>query len=246
MQFFNQTFTKHLEQLAGSSKGSNIEVSISQKRNYVAAMSAIEKADSLFSNDTLRELLLLKGLNEYYYAPKINKNNVLSLLTHIEQKGLGADNKKIASNLLHILTKMQVGNAAPEFELIDQNKNRVSISSLKGKYVYLDFWASWCLPCLQEQKLKQTLKEKYSDDISFVSISIDKKFSSMSNYLTSNKNLNSIFLYAGMDQVLLERYNVKAIPCYYLIDPQGRLLRSPAQKPSENIELLFQSLLRKR
>ncbi len=244
MQFFNQTFTKHLEQLASTSKGVSIESSISLKRNYASTMSAILKADTLFRNDTLRELLLLKGLNEFYYLQKINKRNVLSLITHVEQKGLGSGNKKIAHNLLLLLTKMQEGTPAPAFELVDQNKKKVKLENFKGKYVYLDFWATWCLPCLQELKLKQSLKEKYGNEIQFISISLDKKFASMYSYLNNNKNLNSLFLYAGMDQDLLERYNVKAIPCYYIIDPQGLLYSSPAKKPSENIQLLFQTILK--
>ena len=242
MQFFSQFMTKHLEQLAGTSKGAAIETNISQKRNYSAVMADILKADSLFKNDTLRELLLLKGLNEFYYMPKINKRNVLSLLSFIERSGKGKENKKIAHNTIYLLTKMAEGTKAPAFSLTDLNKKTVSLSDFKGKYVYLDFWASWCMPCLQEMKLKQNLKDKYSSDIAFVSISIDKNYKAYKSYLDKNKNLNSVFLYGGNADSLRELFNVKAIPAFYLIDKDGDLLKSPAKKPSENIEELFQQL----
>lgn len=245
MQFFNQTFTKHLEQLAGTSKGAGIENNISTKRNYSAVMADILRADTLFKNDTLRELLLLKGLNEFYYQPKINKQNVLSLLAFIERNGKGIDNKKIAHNTISILTKMVVGSKAPAFELPDVSKKLVKLADFKGKYVYLDFWATWCLPCLQEMKLKQTLKEKYGNDIVFISISIDKNFNNMKSYLDKNKNLTTIFLHAGADETIREQYNLKAIPSYYLIDRDGDLLFSPAKKPSDNIEQVFQDLMKK-
>ncbi len=246
MQFFDQTFTKHLEQLAGTSKGALIEQAISQKRNYSLAMSEILRADSLFKNDTLRELLLLKGLNEFYYLPKINKRNVLSLLAFVEKNGKHVENKKIARNIISLLTKMEVGSAAPTFALPDMSNKVVKLSDYKGRLVYLDFWATWCLPCLQEMKLKQMLKDKYADDIVFVSISIDKKFATMKNYLEKNKQYNSIFLFGGNDESIKENYNVKAIPAYVLIDRDGDILKAPALKPSENIEQLFKELLKKK
>lgn len=242
MQFFSQTMTKHLEQLAGTKKGAAIEENISAKRNYSGVMADILKADTLFKNDTLRELLLLKGLNEFYYLPKINKRNVLSLLSFIERSGKGSENKKIAHNTIYLLTKMAEGTKAPYFSLLDQNKKRVSLTDFKGKYVYLDFWATWCTPCLQELKLKQSLKDKYGSDIAFVSISIDKSYTAYKSYLDKNKNLNSVFLYASNSDTLKELYNVKSIPVFYLIDKEGDLLKSPAEKPSENIEALFQKL----
>jgi thiol-disulfide isomerase/thioredoxin len=245
MQFFNQTFTKHLEQLAGTSKGANIENNISNRRNYSACMQDILKADTLFKNDTLRELLLLKGLNEYYYLPKINKKNVLSLLAFIKKNGLSADNKKIAGNTISLLTLMAVDSKAPEFELPDVANKLIKLSDFKGKYVYLDFWATWCTPCLQEMKLKQQLKDKYGSDIVFISISLDKKVLSMKDYLSKNKNLNSIFLFAGESSPIKETYNIKAIPSYFIIDREGDLVKSPAKKPSENIEPYFQEIIKR-
>ena len=246
MQFFSQTFAKKLEQLAGTSKGATIETNISLKRNYTAVMIDIKRADTLFKNDTLRELLLLKGLNEFYYRPKMNKRNILSLLTFIEKNGKSMENKKIARNTILILTKMEEGSIAPVFELPDQNKKPVKLVDFKGKYVYLDFWASWCLPCLQEMKLKQTLKDKYGGEIVFISISLDKKFSEMKSYLDKNKNLNSIFLFGGAEENLKDNYNVRTIPSYYLIDREGDLLNSAARKPSEDIESLFKEILKRK
>ena len=141
---------------------------------------------------------------------------------------------------------MEEGSKAPSFELPDQNKKTIKLTDFKGKIVYLDFWASWCLPCLQEMKIKQNLKDKYGNDIAFVSISLDKNFSTMKSYLDKNKNLNSVFLFSGEDDRIKEDYNVKSIPAYYLIDRDGDLLKSSAKKPSENVEHYFQEFLKKK
>ncbi|MBL0046763.1 MAG: hypothetical protein IPP32_01510 [Bacteroidetes bacterium] len=79
----------------------------------------------------------------------------------------------------------------------------------------------------------------------FVSISIDKNINSMKSYLDKNKNLTTVFLFAGADETIRELYNLKAIPSYYLIDRDGDLLFSPAKKPSDNIEQVFQDLMKK-
>lgn len=246
MQFFSQTYTRYLKQLAGTTKGRAIEPAISSMKNYAAAMKGIQKADTLFSNDTLCELLLLKGLNEYYYQPKSNKRSIESLLSYIEKNGKGVENKKIAHNTLALLTLLSAGTKAPEFALPDAKGKLVRLSDFKGKYVYLDFWATWCIPCLQELKLKQVLNEKYGEDIVFVSISLDKNAEIMNSYLLKNKQLTSVFLYGGTSETLLDDYNIKAIPTYFLLDRDGDFIESPAKKPSENAELVFKSLLQKK
>lgn len=246
MQFFSQTYTRYLKQLAGTTKGRAIEPAISSMKNYAAAMKGIQKADTLFSNDTLCELLLLKGLNEYYFQPKSNKRSIESLLSYIEKNGKGVENKKIAHNTLALLTLLSAGTKAPEFALPDAKGKLFRLSDFRGKYVYLDFWATWCIPCLQELKLKQVLNEKYGEDIVFVSISLDKNAEIMNSYLLKNKQLTSVFLYGGTSETLLDDYNIKAIPTYFLLDRDGDFIVSPAKKPSENAELVFKSLLQKK
>ena len=64
---------------------------------------------------------------------------------------------------------------APEFQLKNEKGEIVSLRDFQGKYVYIDFWATWCVPCIKEMTIMPALQEKYGPVIEFVSISIDAK-----------------------------------------------------------------------
>src|SRR5690606_10528408 len=64
---------------------------------------------------------------------------------------------------------------APDFKLNSIEGNDISLADMKGKYLYVDIWATWCRPCLQQLPAMKELEEKYRDqNIEFVSISVDK------------------------------------------------------------------------
>src|SRR5690606_24027542 len=70
---------------------------------------------------------------------------------------------------------LTVGNAAPLFTLKDINGNDVSLESFRGKYVFIDFWASWCRPCREENpNLVALYKEFGGEDFEIISVSLDE------------------------------------------------------------------------
>ena len=71
--------------------------------------------------------------------------------------------------------RMNAGKSrpAPHFKSLDVNNKLVNLSAFKGKYVILDFWASWCVPCIAEMPMLNELKEKYADKLVLISISRD-------------------------------------------------------------------------
>ena len=131
---------------------------------------------------------------------------------------------------------MLEGAAAPDFTLRDADGNRVSLSDLKGSFVYIDFWATWCVPCIREIPGLQLIEEEYKDkNIQFVSISYDKETDQEKwrNYFIDNK-LSGIQLIADsttrkrLDQV----FNIDLIPRFILIDPDGKIVSANAPRPS--------------
>jgi thiol-disulfide isomerase/thioredoxin len=68
------------------------------------------------------------------------------------------------------------GTPSPEFNFENHKGGTTKLSDIKGKYVYIDIWATWCAPCRQEIPYLQKIEKKYEDKrIAFVSISIDQK-----------------------------------------------------------------------
>lgn len=123
---------------------------------------------------------------------------------------------------------------APLFSLQDMEGKTVSLSDFKGKLVYIDFWASWCRPCINEMPAGEALKKKYAgDDIVFINISIDEdenKWKESVNRL----GINGIQLIANSQRnpATIQAYKVNSIPSYFLIDKQGKFIAAPAPRPS--------------
>jgi len=135
------------------------------------------------------------------------------------------------------------GKPSPNFENYKNYKgNTSSLSDFKGKYTYIDVWATWCTPCKTEFPYLKELEESFKDkDINFVSISIDDERdyetwkSVIKEYeLTGNQ------LFANGDTSFSSAYRVSSIPRFILLDPKGNIIKATAPRPSdpEIIELL--------
>ena len=116
------------------------------------------------------------------------------------------------------------------------------MKDLKGRPVYLNFWANWSIPSLRQLKVLQKLEEKYGDKIHFVSINLDEDASIFKNTKAKN-NYRWTFLHYGDDFELREKYDVRTVPTYYLIDAAGKIIKANASGPTE-IERTLYDLVR--
>lgn len=122
---------------------------------------------------------------------------------------------------------------APEFEMIAVDGNTVSLANFKGSYVYIDVWATWCLPCKKESPYFDQLKEKYNHkNIRFIGVSVDEKKADWQEYLKVRPSGYEQFWIPDV-KPFLDAYLIKTIPHFLIIDPDGRLINPNAFRPSE-------------
>ncbi len=136
------------------------------------------------------------------------------------------------------------GSPAPQFTMVDINGNQVSLYDYLGKNVYLDFWATWCAPCIRKMEITESVKRQLNrDDIVFIHISLERT-QELWQEAVINRNINGINLYAdaGMDSAIIKTYNVKAIPEYFIIDKNGNFVRKPKQFNSMTIKQTLETL----
>ena len=123
---------------------------------------------------------------------------------------------------------LKAGTAAPDFTLAAPDGSRHSLSSLRGSYVVLDFWASWCPDCRKDIPAMKELHDKYGQKIKFVGISFDDNKQNWTNCIRSN-NMDWLHLseLKKWKQTNISRlYNIKWIPAMYLLDRQGNVILS--------------------
>jgi thiol-disulfide isomerase/thioredoxin len=134
--------------------------------------------------------------------------------------------------------------ASPKFiNYENYDGSKTSLDDLKGKYVYVDVWATWCPPCRKEIPYLQKVEKKYHNkNIAFVSISLDKeKDKTKWKKMINDKKMGGIQLFAGKDETFTKGYNIRGIPRFILIDPKGNITNANAPRPSNTkaIEQLF-------
>jgi peroxiredoxin len=116
------------------------------------------------------------------------------------------------------------GSIAPDFELKNAAGEIVRLSDFEGDLVFLNFWATWCEPCLQELPAMMTMNETFRDrPFTMLGISVDTRWEQVENYLTENNfELNTV-LDPGQ-RVKLD-YRVTGFPETFLIDGNGIVLK---------------------
>ena len=128
------------------------------------------------------------------------------------------------------------GMASPKFVNFENfNGGKTSLDDLKGKFVYIDLWATWCGPCKKEIPFLKVLEKEFHDqNINFVSISVDRvKDRDKWKKMVTDLQLTGVQLFANGDDSFEKAYEVSGIPRFILLDPQGNIVDPNALRPSD-------------
>lgn len=121
----------------------------------------------------------------------------------------------------------QLGTKAPNIELENKSGDTLSLNSLLGKYVLLDFWASWCPPCRAENPTIVKLYHQYkSKGLEVFSVSLDEDIDSWKNAIKKDKLVwdNHVSDLKGWQSSVVQLYKIEALPTTYLLDKSGKII----------------------
>ena len=115
---------------------------------------------------------------------------------------------------------VQIGEPAPDFQLQNLDGQAISLSDLHGRPVLINFWATWCRPCVSEMPYMQEIYEEWSyTGLVVLTVNIGESSSSVENFM-QNYNL-SLLVLLDTRQVIAQKYNITAIPATFFIDKDG-------------------------
>lgn len=195
---------------------------------------AMLKAASNIENETLKNYLL-------YENSKYNITYTDNLEDFYQTYMTSATNEDQIKEITESYNKLKTvskGQPSPKFVNYENfDGTATSLDDLKGKYVYVDVWATWCGPCKAEiPSLKKVESDYHGKNIEFVSISVDKpKDHEAWKKMVEEKELKGIQLYADKDwdSDFVKGYLIKGIPRFILIDPDGNIVTANAPRPSQ-------------
>lgn len=121
---------------------------------------------------------------------------------------------------------LKPGTDAPPFTFTSLDKTTLTLADLKGKFVLLDFWATWCGPCIVEIPNLQAVHKKHGkrSDFVMISVSLDYVEKDLQNFVSS-KNMPWHHVFGDQAVKAADLYGVEGIPAMFLIDKEGKIVR---------------------
>lgn len=228
--FINDYYKSYLSLFADSKKGEELLIAVNTNSNYTKAYEVF-KTDVQIKNDTLRELVFIKGLYEFYFRQDCAKDKVLKCLQYATKNAMVAQNRSIAENIYTKLSAFFIGSPAPDFELKNAAGKLVKLSSYKGKAVIVTFGASWSEDFINETKVLNRYQKEFGKKVVVLNVIAEDDLSQLKQIWKVNKYNSELLSYVNHPEVL-EQYGVKSLPEFFLIDKNGDFLEAPSEMPS--------------
>lgn len=135
-------------------------------------------------------------------------------------------NNSWGRELKFIIEHLFTGTMAPNFSQRDTAGKKIELSQFQGKYVLIDFWASWCVPCRKENpELRKAYELYHNKGLEIISVSLDDKRSNWVDAINADKlNWNHVSDLKGWNNEISKNYRIGSVPSNFLIDPSGKIV----------------------
>jgi peroxiredoxin len=206
------------------------------------------KNNPALTNDTLIDLVILKGLHDAFYTGIISeyrsfpKKQLIMTLDSMICCAMTPEFKMIAKNIKEKVSQMMPGTEAPSFSLLNLDSVPISLSEFRGKYLYLNFFDIRSYSFLNELSLLSNISKKFPKELDVITIICNGNVSQAKELIQKN-DYKWHFLISENPKKIISNYNIKVLPGFYLIDPYGKIILAPAPGPDNNFEKIFSTIL---
>lgn len=120
----------------------------------------------------------------------------------------------------------QIGKEVSDFSLTDKDGHAYRLSDFRGNIVFINFWATWCPPCLQEMPYMEALNQKLkAKSFTMVAVSVDRSWSDIVSFFSNQGRQPSFLVLLDAEKLVSAGYGSTMYPETYVIDRKGRLLK---------------------
>lgn len=158
-----------------------------------------------------------------YTVNKSNDTKINTISASSEDEIKEQNNSETATVTENIQKLDTSYGTAQDFTLVDLEGNKVSLSDLKGKKVFLNFWATWCPPCKAEMpEIEKIYQETKDSDLVILAVEIGEPLDTVKTFIDDNNYNFKVLL--DSNQEIATAYGITAIPTSFFIDEQGNIV----------------------
>lgn len=229
----------------------SLQAAFAQYQGSPEMQTKAQEFDQIYSQKVNNQNTYIKNLINNHPASLVTLEAVSALNIETEYESY----KKVADNLTKHLpqnafvknfaqqinsrSQISIGAEAPEIDLPSPDGKNIKLSSLRGKVVLLDFWASWCRPCRAENPTLVAAYEKFKNKgFEIYQVSLDKDKAGWTGAIASDRLIwTHVSDLKFWDCVAAKQYNVSSIPKSYLLDKDGKIIAADLRGPALDARL---------
>lgn len=198
-------------------------------------------------NNIITELMYLTTLSHRLNVPRLD-----SLLQETPTQLKEGPYYELLQNRLKVMKSLQKGAVAPDFTMPDVDGNQVSLSSLRGNYVLLDFWASWCGYCRKENPIIKEAYAKYGVEnnsrkgskLDIIYVSLDNSREKWLEAIEQDElPWHHVSTLKAWQDPIVKVYDINGIPSPFLLDPEGKIVAKGNELRGKGLLILLDKIL---
>lgn len=243
MDFFNSYFEKYYNSSQSKIPVNGFRNIINEEANLAKLLDIMGK-DPKLKNEILREMVLIKMLNDSYFDDRFDPENIIKLLFELSKTTKFLDHKKMALNVIDQLRNKVDGKKMINFELKNVSGATTKLSEFKNKYLYIQFFTTDCNTCIRDMYGMQKLVDEFRDSVQFISISLDVNTAKLFHFVNKFPQFNWPILHFGNNFDFIEAYGLKGLPMALILDKNGNIISNPAPLPDGNVTQIFNDLFK--
>lgn len=208
----------------------------------------LKAVEELAPTQHIKDSLSLKHVESVFKDGDFNSEEEATALLEVAERLVSDDDELNGyRSLVEKTLSLVRGKEEIDFEFVDTNGKFWKLSDFKGKAVYVDFWATWCVPCCLQIPYMKVLVEKYAADprIEFISISFDESQDDWKGMLAYDHPAWPQYMALDSGKSIMGDYGFRAIPRFMLFDKDGRIVSVNAPRPEalDEISALIDDIL---